>query len=281
MNRTKEFLLRTVSTLVFIPLLLFFLFSSFKLLLPLLILVVANWALFEFYNLSSKTGTKLFRFLGHICLIYLLLLPLLQFVTLRLFQPIELWLVFLIGFTIYLFQSRDNTYSFFANAGVTILGILYIGFPFSLLINLHLQNSGAWYILWLILVTWFCDIGAYTVGSSLGKNKLIPSISPGKTVEGLIGGLFFSMIIAIIAWWFMGWKYHYLQFSFGTNIIMSLVIAGVGVIGDLAESVLKRKANLKDSGNTFTGHGGMLDVIDSLLFTIPIFYLFYRLTISL
>jgi len=123
------------------------------------------------------------------------------------------------------------------------------------------ERGLAW-LLFVIVVTWLSDTGAYLVGRSFGKTPLVPLISPKKTVEGLLGGLAAAILFGLLANWL---------FVLGLPILVasgaSLVLAVLGVIGDLAESLLKRQAGVKDSGTLIPGHGGMLDRIDALLFT--------------
>jgi phosphatidate cytidylyltransferase len=113
-------------------------------------------------------------------------------------------------------------------------------------------------------VTWLSDTGAYLVGRSFGKRKLIPLVSPNKTWEGLIGGLVAATITGILCAWLFG-----LDINLLLAAAVGLIIAVVGVIGDLTESLIKRQAGVKDSGTLIPGHGGMLDRLDALLFTFP------------
>jgi phosphatidate cytidylyltransferase len=119
----------------------------------------------------------------------------------------------------------------------------------------------AW-LLTVILVTWLSDTGAYLTGRSFGKRPLIPRISPKKTVEGLAGGLVASSLTGAICVALFG-----LDFGWGWGLLFGLAIGAVGVVGDLAESLMKRQAGVKDSGTLIPGHGGMLDRLDALLFT--------------
>jgi phosphatidate cytidylyltransferase len=119
----------------------------------------------------------------------------------------------------------------------------------------------AW-LLFVILVTWLGDTFAYLLGRSFGKHPLIPRISPKKTVEGLAGGLAGSAITGALAVALFG-----LGIPWWAGILAGLVIGAIGVIGDLAESLMKRQAGVKDSGTLIPGHGGMLDRVDALLFT--------------
>ncbi len=133
-------------------------------------------------------------------------------------------------------------------------------------------TKGAWLMLWLVAVTKFSDMGAYITGSLVGKTKMIPHISPGKTWEGLVGGFAFTQLAACGLYamapdqlsFFSGW---------GEVVILGFVLCAVAVVGDLAESVLKRSLVVKDSGATLPGIGGILDLIDSICFTAPVFAL--------
>jgi phosphatidate cytidylyltransferase len=125
---------------------------------------------------------------------------------------------------------------------------------------------------YFFLVLMGSDSGAYFAGKALGKHKLIPKISPGKTWEGLFGGLVASAAFAALATF---WFFPELPYQF--SIPLALVMSGVGVLGDLAESAMKRGANTKDAASILPGHGGLLDRLDSLLFNAPILYYFARI----
>jgi phosphatidate cytidylyltransferase len=131
--------------------------------------------------------------------------------------------------------------------------------------------QGAQLIMFLFLIVWSADIGAYFVGKSLGKNKLMPNVSPGKTFEGFLGGLFCACVLTAIAGYFM----HFTSVQMLTALCVAAIISVVSVLGDLSESMFKREAGIKDSGSILPGHGGILDRIDSLTATAPIFALCY------
>jgi phosphatidate cytidylyltransferase len=114
------------------------------------------------------------------------------------------------------------------------------------------------------LLTWLSDTGAYLTGRKFGRRKLIPHVSPNKTWEGLIGGLALATITSVLCAWLFG-----LDINFALAALAGLVLAVVGVFGDLTESLIKRQAGVKDSGALIPGHGGMLDRLDALLFTFP------------
>ncbi len=171
------------------------------------------------------------------------------------------------------------------NIATTFLGILYISYPLGLFITImyffaggadpHLE--GSWWIVYLLAATKSADIGGYFIGSYLGKKKLALKLSPNKTLEGALGGLLASILASIILC-FLGRTYGnvFNHFSYVQALWLGLIIGILGQIGDLAESFLKRDAGVKDS-NTIPGVGGILDMIDSLLFTTPVVYLFLRM----
>ncbi len=149
-------------------------------------------------------------------------------------------------------------------------GIVYIAVLISTLVLLRGKtDSGiAWVFFTLALVA-LCDTGAYYAGTYLGKHKLCPSVSPGKTIEGFIGGMVFVLVAGLCArhWFFP-------SFAMCNTILFLVTIGVVGPCGDLFESVLKRTGGIKDSGSIIPGHGGVLDRIDALLFVAPVAYFF-------
>lgn len=130
---------------------------------------------------------------------------------------------------------------------------------------------GAQLLMFLFLMVWSADIGAYFVGKSVGKTKLMPNVSPGKTLEGFLGGVLFACVMVLIAGYFTGWTVE----QFRVIIPVTVLITTISVLGDLNESMFKRQAGVKDSGTILPGHGGILDRIDSLTATAPIYALCY------
>lgn len=126
--------------------------------------------------------------------------------------------------------------------------------------------AGAWWLLYVMILVWGADSGAYMFGRLFGKHKLAPKVSPGKTWEGFFGGLLTS---AIIAWLFGLWAP--LSVTPSVLLVCSVIAALASVLGDLTESMFKREAGIKDSGNLIPGHGGILDRIDSLTAAVPVF----------
>lgn len=153
-----------------------------------------------------------------------------------------------------------------------IFGIVYIGWLFGrhLILLRHITN-GKQIIFLLLGITWSGDIGAYIIGKSFGKHKIFPIISPNKSLEGFIAGIFFGVLSTLILC-----RLFSFNISLVHIIVMGALLTIIGQIGDLAESLLKRGANVKDSGNLMPGHGGILDRCDSMILITPALY--YYLT---
>jgi phosphatidate cytidylyltransferase len=185
----------------------------------------------------------------------------------------ELLFIVLVLISLFLMQlrRRENTNAV-VDIAVTIFGILYISWFFSFIIKLRLLANGAGLVGALVFMTKSGDIGAFLVGSKWGKHPLIARISPKKTIEGALGGLIFSVGAAIASM-------PLLNFSFLNTVLVGSFIGIFAQVGDLCESLIKRDCAVKDASGIFPGLGGVLDVIDSLLFTAPVFY-FYISVIS-
>jgi phosphatidate cytidylyltransferase len=169
------------------------------------------------------------------------------------------------------------------NLGSTFLGVVYVGWLFSYLIAInsipgrfhlagstHTVRGGAWLVLYITFVAWASDTGAYLIGRKWGTHKLVPHLSPGKSWEGLIAGIGSAIVMSII----MGKP---IGMSWISAIMLGIGIAIAGVVGDLAESAMKRDIGIKDFGSIMPGHGGILDRFDSLLFAAPLFYYYITL----
>ena len=153
------------------------------------------------------------------------------------------------------------------DGAMTLFGVLYLGLTLGPLSMTRLLPQGEWLIFFLLLVTWASDTGAYYIGTLYGRHRLAPTISPKKSYEGLVGGLIGAIIAAyIIRWWFLT------ELSGLDCLVLGTLLTITGLWGDLTESAMKRSVGLKDSGGILPGHGGMLDRLDSLLFTAPAFY---------
>jgi phosphatidate cytidylyltransferase len=163
-------------------------------------------------------------------------------------------------------------------AALTILGLLYVPYLFNFVALLAFlpgtPEQNRFLLIYLLAVTKFSDVGAYVVGSLIGRHKMIPRISPGKTWEGFAGAILTSLAISIALTEGMSGHVHVL--SLRDSVILGLLLPLISVVGDLAESVVKRDASIKDSGHSIPGIGGALDLIDSILFTAPVLYFYLQ-----
>ncbi|MCG1035598.1 phosphatidate cytidylyltransferase [Polaribacter sargassicola] len=173
----------------------------------------------------------------------------------------------------YLFIKKDITFS----NDRSKLGLL-VRYPvFSMIFLVFLPNYQGEYnpylMISILIIIWVNDSFAFLVGKNIGKRKLFPSVSPKKTIEGFLGGLFFALVSAIFISKFND------DFTVVNWLIIAFLVSVIGTIGDLIESKFKRQANVKDSGNIMPGHGGILDRLDSLLFVAPFVYLYINFII--
>jgi phosphatidate cytidylyltransferase len=179
------------------------------------------------------------------------------------FWPATIVIIFIRQFT------RENTFEALGGLATTLFGLAYIAALFSYFFYIRTVDpeQGAWLVLFLILVTKMGDVGAYATGNVIGRHTLISRISPRKTVEGFIGAVLFSGVTSMVARPMLGRSLEPLW-----GLALGLFLGVCGQLGDLAESLLKRDCQVKDTGSLMPGLGGVLDVIDSLLFTAPLFY---------
>ena len=160
-----------------------------------------------------------------------------------------------------------HTELWFGSSAVRLLSAPMLLVPMLLaLISLH-QNHGSDYFLLLMLLIWAADSGAYFVGKTFGKRKLAPKVSPGKSIEGVIGGIGFALVVMLV---FLQYQQIPLAHYAG-YLLLTVLTVGVSVLGDLFESLYKRVSGMKDSSNILPGHGGVLDRIDSLTAAAPVF----------
>jgi phosphatidate cytidylyltransferase len=175
------------------------------------------------------------------------------------------------------FVSRSNTAGILA-ISTTLFGLMYVPWLLNFIqkINFFFFPSveGHYYLLYFVLITKFSDTGAYVTGSLIGRHKMIPRISPGKTWEGFGGAVVVSTLASLVFVHFLGSKMAGMNWKHA--IILGVILSIAAVIGDLIESLFKREAGVKDSGKFFPGIGGILDLLDSLLFNAPIMYLYLR-----
>lgn len=236
--------------------------------------VLAALAAWEFYRMARETGALPLEPAG-IALAALLPIAVhaqrLGVYTLSLTAIVCMILV-LFASTIWLRGPAGKPVS---SVSITVFGILYAGlFSYIYAVRYHDYAVGALagtvLVFLPILITWATDVGAYTFGRTFGKKKLIPSVSPGKTVEGAVGGLGLAIIICLLYVRFLLMPYAQLGLTIQGAVLFAIVVSVAAQTGDLAESLLKREAGVKDSSRILPGHGGILDRFDSLLFVMPI-----------
>jgi len=272
---------RILTAAVALPVLLFTLWSETPYFFVALASVAVVLALGEFYNLAAKIGCPTQPALGFVTA----LLVIACFVLER-----SEWIVAVIaaltmtslGLAL---AKPDRMKKSLVTVSATVLGVVYVAvlagclvgvrmMPDSLTQPLTLRLSSKLLLMFFAMVI-FADTGAYYTGRLIGRHKLAPRISPGKTIEGVVGGL-----VAAIAAGPLSRIVFFHEIPIVHAIVLGALIGVLGPVGDLAESMLKRGADVKDSGKLLPGHGGMLDRVDSILFCAPLLYYYSRLFIS-
>ena len=247
---------------------------------------IALVALMEFYRIAAARGVRPFKWTGLTFGAALIISTYLsrEYTSNPGMQHLDSF-IFTLALcclaSIVVFQRRQAAE--LVQGGVyTIFGFIYVVWLFTYLLKIVFLDFGAaadrhvgfWYVLFLLVITKFSDMGAYLVGSAIGKHKFVTWISPNKTVEGFAGALIFAQIGANGTLWVL--KDGLLGLNHWDASILGFLLGVTAVIGDLVESVFKRGSEVKDSGFILPGIGGMLDLVDSILFTAPLLY-FYLL----
>lgn len=233
----------------------------------LLFMVLSIFSLKEFYQLSVQAGFSPQISAG---LLSGGVLFILSFLVTNNILPSRCFFIFIPVFFFYfaseLYRKKENPLN---NVAVTLLGNLYVSLPFSLL-NFFVFNSEKAYnsslLISILIFIWSSDTGAYLFGCKFGRTRLFERISPKKSWEGFLGGLFTAMLAA----WLLSLLYT--QYTLSSLILLSLITVVAGTMGDLIESMFKRGAGVKDSGQFMPGHGGLLDRFDSLLLASPMIF---------
>lgn len=227
------------------------------------IVLIAALAGKEFYTIAEHTNIRPLSYTGLIFIAILIIS--------YIFQPLSKIVIIFIGLicTAIMVLLNNNTPNRFHTWIWTNIGIIYIGFLLSYWTDLRNLTDGKWWVFWTIGVIMSCDIAAYFSGKKWGKHHLAPQVSPNKTWEGAISGTLTGTIVGIVLAFIFP-----LNLSLWLIIILSFVITILAQIGDLLESTMKRSIGIKDTGNFFPGHGGVLDRIDSYMFTGAFIYLF-------
>ena len=234
--------------------------------LTLMVLLATFFGLREFYNLTLPQSKWIERWVGMV--LGLILSMIITQGDTKIVFPFFVFLLLLLS--VLFMGTSQNLSSAISNIGIVFFGIFYIGFLLSYVSLIRNMIDGKQWVLFLIATVWAGDISAFLSGSLFGKHKLYPKISPNKTYEGLAGAIVGSIIVALsFALLFVP------QLEIGLCILLAIGLGVLGQLGDFTESMLKRSAHVKDSGSLIPGHGGMLDRLDSFLFSAP--FLHYSL----
>jgi len=277
--------LRVITAIVLIPLVILAIYYTTLPVFAFLAVLIAAGCAWEWSQLARLSLPVSALFIGLLLVVCYELFQLLiqepELLPVLFFAAVVLWCLY----TVWLVKYQRGINKEPAQSGVSfILGVVTIAFFWIALVFLKQKQDllGGHPILQLLLIIWGADTGAYFVGRQFGKHKLAVNISPGKTIEGVFGGLVLSSITALLSLWLL--PTPPLNYSQTIGLLFMLgftwLIVIFAVIGDLFESMLKRQVGVKDSGRLLPGHGGLLDRLDSLLAAAPLFALGYGLIYS-
>lgn len=250
--------------------------------------VLAAIGLVEFYDMAEKRGLKAYRPVG---IVGGLLMVWATFFYLAFELGVnvgnapakaadfESAIMVIVVLGLALIQIRDHSEKpSFAATAVTLFGLMYVIWLLNFIQKINyfpnIDSNGRYYVLYFILVTKFSDVGAYVTGSLIGKHKMIPSVSPGKTWEGFVGAIAISTGVSLVTFNLLGEKLPGMDVRHA--FILGIILSIAAVVGDLVASALKRGSGVKDSGRYLPGIGGVIDLLDSLLFNAPLMYLYMR-----
>jgi len=285
------FILRFVSTIVLWSVALVIAFSGYELAFHLLSSIFGLVALWEFYRMLDHKGLTKLNAPGMSCGGLMLARSFHYFRKMGPAGSYDFEVAVLLFFLLTVFGrqmfARLREDEPLQTMAYTLFGLLYVLWLFNFITKivylLPRSSTGAvtgqFYCLYLIVVTKFSDMGAYLVGSAVGRHQMIPHISPKKTWEGFFGALGLSLLASLALFALMPGHLSMLTWTHAT--LLGLLLGFAAVIGDLAESIIKRSTGVKDSGNFLPGIGGALDLIDSLLFTAPLLFFYLRLVIRI
>ena len=286
---------RILTALVLIPLVLVAVFRAPLWLFLLLVVVFALGALSEYLTITAADGLEPFRLLAylHTAALFVIYYGVQRYGSLAL---LACGLLLLYGSFLMMVSAlgREDMKTAIPAAAMSELGVFYIGLPMLLLVMLRESRRGWVYVLFVFFAVWVGDTAAMYVGKSMGRHKLAPRVSPGKTVEGAVASLLFAVLVCVVFAHYVPeiaaglHRIHllkevddsllagYLPYGRATWWVAALLAAAINVaaqVGDLIESLFKRGAGVKDSGTILPGHGGLLDRIDALLLALPVAFL--------
>jgi phosphatidate cytidylyltransferase len=285
----SDFVLRFISTVVLWSIALVIAFSGHEFAFYGLICVFGLIALWEFYCMLDHRGLPNFKVTAMICGAVMLVGSFYYFSKVGSAQSYDFEVAVLLFFLLTVFGrqmfQRLRHDEPLQTMAYTLFGLLYVLWLFNFttkILYLTPRSStgavtGQFYVLYLIAVTKFSDMGAYLTGSAIGRHQMVPHISAKKTWEGFFGALGFALVCSLLLFKLMPGRLSMLTWSHAT--VLGLLLGFAAIIGDLAESIIKRSSGVKDSGNLLPGIGGALDLVDSLLFTAPLMFFYLRLVI--
>lgn len=283
------FIVRFITTIALWSVALVIAFSGYELAFYALICVFGLIALWEFYRMLDHRSLPNFKVTGMICGTVMLVGSFYYFAKIGPAQSYDFETAVLLFFLLTVFArqmfARLRHDEPLQTMAYTLFGLLYVLWLFNFITKIVYvmprTSSGAvtgqFYVLYLIAVTKFSDMGAYLTGSVIGRHLMVPHISAKKTWEGFFGALVFALLCSLALFKLMPGHLSVLTWTHAT--ILGLLLGFAAVIGDLAESIIKRSTGVKDSGNLLPGIGGALDLLDSLLFTAPLLFFYLRLVI--
>ena len=283
------FVLRFISTVALWSIALLIAFSGFEILFWLLISAFGMIGLLEFYRMLDHKGLPNFKITGMICGAVMLGGSFYYFSKIGPAGSYDFEVAVLLFFLLTVFArqmfARLRQDEPLQTMAYTLFGLLYVLWLFNFVTKIvyltpPLSNgvlTGQFYVLYLIAVTKFADMGAYLTGSAIGRHLMVPHISAKKTWEGFFGALSFALVCSLALFKLMPGHLSALTWTHAT--ILGLLLGFAAIIGDLAESIIKRSTGVKDSGTLLPGIGGALDLLDSLLFTAPLLFFYLRLVI--
>jgi len=283
------FILRFISTVALWSIALLIAFSGFEILFWILISVFGLIALLEFYRMLDHKGLPNFKVTGMICGAVMLVGSFYYFAKMGPARSYDFEVAVLLFFLLTMFArqmfARLRGDEPLQTMAYTLFGLLYVLWLYNFITKIVYvvprsstgAVTGQFYVLYLITITKFSDMGAYLSGSVIGRHQMIPHISPKKTWEGFGGALVFSLLASLALYKLMPGHLSVLTVTHAT--VLGLLLGFAAVIGDLAESIIKRSTGVKNSGNILPGIGGALDLVDSLLFTAPLLFFYLRLVI--